>query len=80
MQNNRIILAIVAAVFVWGTVLAIGAYRFNFHLGRFLIVQGCVLAFLVFWMALLVYRRKIPRRSPAGGAGQSGPSSLSTRD
>lgn len=65
MQNNRIILAIVAAVFVWGTVLAVGAYRFNFHTGRFLMVQGCVLAFLMFWLALLIYRRRMPRRSAA---------------
>ncbi|MBI1900645.1 MAG: hypothetical protein HYS13_05985 [Planctomycetia bacterium] len=71
MQNNRIILAIVAAVFVWGTVLAVGTYFSRFlpanssHVGRFLMVQGCVLAFLMFWLALLIYRRRMPRRSAA---------------
>ncbi|GIW95336.1 MAG: hypothetical protein KatS3mg110_3377 [Pirellulaceae bacterium] len=72
--NGKWILAIMAAVFVWGTFLAVGAGLFGIdpkqgrvtfapNILRGAIVMGCVLAFLGFWSAALWSRN---RRSSAG--------------
>jgi len=49
-----------AAVAVWGTLLAIGAWwRFgNQNLWRAFVVGGCVAAFLGFWGAMLAVRAR----------------------
>src|SRR5262249_9727950 len=54
---------IMVAVLAWGIFHAIGAYRLNHHLGRPLMVLGCVVAFLGFWAAMLASRRERVRRS-----------------
>ena len=48
------------ALLVWGGYLAIGAVRApgNHATWRGLIVFGCTIAFLGFWMAALAMRRK----------------------
>lgn len=56
-DNNRILFWIIAAVFLWGTVLAVGAYRYNFLPARFFVVIACVNGFLAFWLILLWSRR-----------------------
>jgi len=48
---------IVAGLFVWAVVLAVGAYRFNHHWGRAVIVFGCTAAFVGFWAIMLGVRR-----------------------
>lgn len=51
---------IMLAVFVWGTILAIGAYRFNYMPMRFVMVFGCTIGFLLFWaVALRVRQRRL---------------------
>jgi hypothetical protein len=49
---------IVAGLFFWAAVLALGAYRYNHHWGRAVIVFGCTAAFVCFWVILLGVRRK----------------------
>jgi hypothetical protein len=50
---------IMLALLVWGGYLAVGAVRApgNHAVWRGLIVFGCTLAFLGFWMAALAVRR-----------------------
>jgi hypothetical protein len=60
MQNNRLILAIIAGVFVWGLWLAAGAYwnyEPNTNPWRFVVVLGCVTGFLAFWLLMLLARK-----------------------
>ena len=56
--TTRLIRGIMAAVAVWGTVLAIGAWRFNHNVWRAVLVAGCVAAFLGFWGAMLAIRAR----------------------
>lgn len=56
------ILLIAAGLLLWGVIHAAGAYRYNYHPGRALIVFGAVLGFLVFWFLLLLWRARHPRR------------------
>jgi hypothetical protein len=51
---------IMLALLAWGGYLAIGAVRApgNHAVWRGLIVFGCTIAFLGFWMAALVVRRR----------------------
>jgi hypothetical protein len=53
---------IMVALLVWGGYLAIGAVRApgNHATWRGMIVFGCTLAFLGFWMAALAMRRRRP--------------------
>lgn len=53
---------IMVAVAAWGGVLALGAWRLNNDPRRPLIVFGCVLAFLGFWLAMLALRSARARR------------------
>jgi protein-S-isoprenylcysteine O-methyltransferase Ste14 len=61
--NSTKALPIVFAVIMvslmgWGIFHAVGAYRFNHHPGRALMVLACVTAFLGFWGLMLWSRRK----------------------
>ncbi len=56
MNSNRAIPLIFAAVLAWGVFLGIGAYLFNHNILRFVMVMGCVGAFLGFWAIMLVAR------------------------
>ncbi len=57
MTQNRLILLIMLAVLVWGSVLSYGAFRQSASLVRPLVTMGCVLGFLGFWLAMLNSRR-----------------------
>ncbi|HEY2837529.1 MAG TPA: hypothetical protein VGJ26_00150 [Pirellulales bacterium] len=49
---------IMVSVMGWGIFHAVGAYRFNHHPGRALMVLACVTAFLAFWGLMLWSRRR----------------------
>ena len=59
-DSRRLITGIMAAVAVWGGVLAIGAWwRFgNYDVRRAFVVAGCTAAFLGFWGAMLALRAR----------------------
>jgi hypothetical protein len=59
-DSKRLIAGIMAAVAVWGGVLAVGAWwRFgNHNLWRAVVVAACVAAFLGFWAAMLALRAR----------------------
>lgn len=59
---TRWIASIMVAVAAWGGVLALGAWRLNNDPRRPLIVFGCVLAFLGFWLVMLALRSARTRR------------------
>ena len=50
---DRIIRWIMVAIVVWGGILAAGAWTLNHDVRRPIMVMGCVLAFLGFWLAML---------------------------
>jgi hypothetical protein len=63
MHNRRLVIWIVAGVFLWGAVHAVGAYL-NFHetdnpwrVRRAVIVLLCVEGFLGFWLLMLGMRK-----------------------
>lgn len=63
MSKIHPIAIIMLAVLAWGVFHAIGAYRFNWNIGRPLMVLGCSLAFLGFWLLMLQSRkRRLQRR------------------
>ncbi len=51
------------SLIAWSIFHAVGSYRFNHHLGRPLMVVGCMTAFLAFWGAMLAARSARLRRS-----------------
>jgi hypothetical protein len=53
------------SILVWGLLLALGTFLFggNQPLVRATIVAGCTFAFVGFWIAALVVRRKIAHRN-----------------
>ncbi len=58
---------IMVSVLGWGIFHAVGAYLFNYHIGRPLMVLGCVAAFLAFWgLMLWSRRRRLARQSLRG--------------
>jgi ABC-type branched-subunit amino acid transport system permease subunit len=59
-SSKRLIGGIMAAVGVWGGLLAVGAWwRFGNHdPWRAVIVAGCVAAFLGFWGGMLALRAR----------------------
>lgn len=61
-EHRKLIAAIMLAVVAWGTVQAIGAYRFNHNPWRAVMVLSCVGAFLGFWGILLARQSRGPRR------------------
>jgi hypothetical protein len=56
---------IVAGLFVWALVLAVGAYLYNHHWGRAAFVFGCTTVFVLFWSAMLGLRRRRLEREAA---------------
>jgi hypothetical protein len=58
--SHRVILYIMLAVFVWGALLALGAYLYggNRQLLKADIILGCVAIFLGLWALLLRARAK----------------------
>lgn len=60
-DQSRLIAWIMAAVVVWGAVLATGAYLAKRDVRLPAIVMGCVVAFLLFWWAMLAARRRRER-------------------
>ena len=65
-RRPSLILAIMAALLLWGGYLAIGAIRApgNHATWRGLIVFGCTLAFLGVWACALAVRRARLRQQP----------------
>jgi hypothetical protein len=53
-----IFIVIMVSVLGWGIFHAIGAYLFNHHPGRALMVLACVSAFLGFWGLMLWSRQR----------------------
>lgn len=56
-QQTRLLLAIFAAVALWGLYHAVGAYRLNHNLYRPLVVIACVGGYLLIWAVLLKRRQ-----------------------
>ncbi|MFM9058271.1 MAG: hypothetical protein ACKOSQ_03960 [Planctomycetaceae bacterium] len=56
--RQRLIGAIMAAVAVWGGVLAVGAWRLNHDVRRTFVVAACVAGFLGFWGIMLAVRAR----------------------
>jgi protein-S-isoprenylcysteine O-methyltransferase Ste14 len=67
---QRLIVLIFLGVLAWGVFHAVGAYRLNHNVARPLVVLGCTLAFLGFWLIMLRSRsRRIDRDDgPRGDA------------
>ncbi len=61
--QNRAIYFIMLALVVWGGLLALGAFLFDFDIRKFFVVTGAVGLFLIFWLLLIVTHR---RESKAG--------------
>ena len=47
---------LVAALAAWGLYLAVGAFRFNHDVWRGVVVFGCMVAFLGFWLVMMKLR------------------------
>lgn len=60
-DQSRLIALIMAAVVVWGALLATGAYLAKRDLRLPAVVMGCVAAFLLFWWSMLAARRRRER-------------------
>lgn len=61
-KSHRPILMIMAAVMIWGSLHALGAYLFEYDYRKPLIVCGFLLAFLGAWAALLAIRSRHQQR------------------
>jgi hypothetical protein len=55
---QRLIVLIFLGVLAWGVFHAVGAYRLNHNVARPLVVLGCTLAFLGFWLIMLRSRSR----------------------
>jgi len=73
-RQQRLVLASIAgAVLIWGGIHALGAYRFNHHVWRPVIVMACVGVFLGGWLWLMSRRaarqsqRHHDEEMPGGG-------------
>ena len=63
MRKLHPIALIMLAVLAWGIFHAIGAYTFNWNIYRPMMVIGCSLVFLGFWLVMLQSRkRRLQRR------------------
>ena len=58
MSFGKAFLLIMVGVAAWGAFHAVGAYRYNHDPRRAFMVVGCVVAFLVFWGAMLMSRKR----------------------
>ncbi len=61
-MNVRLIVLIILGVLAWGTFHAVGAYYFNHDIRRPMVVLGCTVAFLGFWLLMLRSRNRRLRR------------------
>jgi CHASE2 domain-containing sensor protein len=67
----RIIRWVTVAILAWGIFHALGAWQFNHNPLRAVVVLGCVVGFLGFWMVMLAARqRRLSRAVPADRAGR----------
>lgn len=57
-KAHRPILLIMAAVFTWGSLHALGAYLLEHDYRKPLVVYGCLLVFLGLWAAMLASRNR----------------------
>jgi len=62
MSYHRWIYLIIAGLLVWGLFHAIGAYTFNWNPWRAVVVFGCMVAFVAFWLAMLGLRESRKER------------------
>lgn len=63
--NPKLVVLIAVGVLGWGLFHAVGAYRYNHDFRRALMVLGCTIAFLGFWLAMLSSRRRrLEREAP----------------
>lgn len=73
MNNKRIIGVIMLAVLAWGVYHAAGAYwmyKLNHNPWRGVMVLGCVLGFVGFWLLMLNSRkRRLQGRAPRRDGG-----------
>lgn len=61
-DRSQLLIAIISmALFVWGSIHAVGAYRYNYDLRKPLIVYACVGFFIGFWWLMLAVRRRAQR-------------------
>ncbi|MBA4017627.1 MAG: hypothetical protein C0483_10680 [Pirellula sp.] len=71
-MNVRLIVLIILGVLAWGTFHAVGAYYFNHDVRRPLMVLGCTVAFLGFWLVMLRSRsRRLQREHDDAEADQT---------
>lgn len=75
MKKRHAIAIIMLAVLAWGVFHAIGAFTFktqdrSWQLARPLMVLGCSLAFLGFWLLMLANRRRRLQRQQRPGEGR----------
>ena len=71
-MNVRLIVLIILGVLAWGTFHAVGAYYFNHDIRRPLVVLGCTVAFLSFWLLMLRSRsRRLQRERGDAEADQT---------
>lgn len=66
---QRLIVLIILGVLAWGVFHAVGAYRLNHDVRRPLVVLGCTLAFLGFWLVMLRSRNRRLEAEQAEAAG-----------
>lgn len=62
MTPRRVLAMIMLAVLAWGVFHAVGAYTLNYNPWRFVVVLGCSLGFLGFWLLLLYGREQAGKR------------------
>jgi len=75
-----IVLAIMAALLVWGAFLARGAYLYNHNPWRAVITMSCVLGFLSIWGLLMLARKPRPPRVFSTAADSSSDEDSSSDD
>ena len=71
--GTGVLAMIMIAILAWGVFHAVGAYSLNHNPWRAVVVLGFSMAFLAFWISLLVVQRNRPPRSgPSGGSKSNG--------
>lgn len=53
---NRILIAIMLGILLWGSVHAYGAYTFNHNPWRAVVMIGFTVGFLEFWLMMILFR------------------------